>query len=170
MEDGSRQQVDSRTGRLDVLTFHRNVINLAETSKSSAADITDSASETLSELLDPTVPLTGYERAKWLVEAQRRLSAPLTALCFTLIGLLAVLGGTFRRHGGLLRPLGAVAAVTLLVATGLGVNNFAARSLDLLPLIWIATISPGIVAGVLLFMPRRFARGRLAPPAAGRAR
>jgi lipopolysaccharide export system permease protein len=170
MEDGSREQVDSRTGRLDVLTFHRNVINLAETSKTTAADITDSASEPISELLDPTIPLTDSERAKWLVEAQRRLSAPLTVLTFTVIGLLAVLGGTFRRHGGLLRPLGAVAVVTLLVATGLGVNNFAARSLGLLPLIWVVTLSPAIVAGVLLFMPRRFARARLAAvPAVGRA-
>jgi lipopolysaccharide export system permease protein len=79
-----------------------------------------------------------------------------------MIGLLAVLGGKFRRHGGLLRPLAAVAAVTLLVATGLGVNNFAARSLDLLPLIWVAILCPGIVAGVLLFMPRRYAAARLA--------
>jgi lipopolysaccharide export system permease protein len=171
LEDGSREQVDARTGRLDVLTFHRNLINLAETSKATAADVTDSASESISELLNPTVPLNGSERAKWLVEAQRRLSAPLTALSFTLIGLLAVLGGTFRRHGGLLRPLSGVAAVTLLVAIDLGVNNFAARNLDLLPLIWVAIISPGIVAAVLLFMPRRFAAGRRVPPqAAARAR
>jgi len=95
------------------------------------------------------------------VEAQRRLSAPLTALGFTLIALLAVLGGKFRRHGGLLRPLAAVAAVTLLVAAGLAVNNFAARGLALLPLIWIVTVAPGVVAGVVLFRPRRLGAVRL---------
>jgi lipopolysaccharide export system permease protein len=164
--DGSREQVDARTGRLDVLTFHRNVVNLAETAKATASDNTDSASEPTTALLDPPATLSSRARAKWLVEAQRRLTAPLTALTFTLIGLLAVLGGQFQRHGGIMRPLGAVAAVTLLVATGLGVNNFTARSPNMLPLIWVATLLPGIIAGVLLFMPRRFAAGRLA---AGRA-
>jgi lipopolysaccharide export system permease protein len=166
LEDGSREQVNPRTARLDVLTFHRNVVNLAETAKSAAADNTDAAAEPLADLLAPAVALTDAERAKWLVEAQRRLSAPLTAMSFTLIGLLAVLGGKFRRHGGLLRPLGAVAFVTLLVATALGVNNFAARNLDLLPLIWIAILCPGLVAAVLLFIPRRFAPARL--PEVGR--
>jgi lipopolysaccharide export system permease protein len=153
--------VDSRTGRLDVLTFHRNVINLAQTAKSAAEDTTDSAAAPLSDLFNPSVPLSDSDRAKWLVEAQRRLSAPLTAIGFTLIALLAVLGGKFRRHGGLLRPLAAVAAVTLLVAAGLAVNNFSARSLALLPLIWIVTVVPGAVAGVVLFRPRRLGAARL---------
>jgi lipopolysaccharide export system permease protein len=157
MEDGSREQVDPRTGRLDVLTFHRNVINLAQTAKMVTQGNTDSAATPLSQLFDPKSPLSPSDRAKWMVEAHRRLSAPITALTFTLIALLAVLGGTFRRHGGLLRPLAAVAVVTLLVAAGLGVNNFAQRNLDLLPLIWIATLSPGVAAGVLLFVPRRLA-------------
>ncbi len=57
------------------------------------------------------------------MEAHRRLTAPLAAISYTLIGLLATLSGVFRRHGGLMRPVGAVIAVTLLVALGLGVNN-----------------------------------------------
>jgi lipopolysaccharide export system permease protein len=161
LEDGSREQVDSRTGRLDVLTFHRNVINLAQTAKSAAEGNTDPAAAPLANLVDPDVPLSDSDRAKWLVEAQRRLSAPLTAMGFTLIGLLAVLGGKFRRHGGLLRPLAAVAVVTLLVAAGLAVNNFAARGLALLPLIWIVTVTPGVVAAVVLFRPRRLGAARL---------
>jgi lipopolysaccharide export system permease protein len=161
LEDGSREQVDAKTGRLDVLTFHRNVINLAQTAKSAAEDNTDPAAAPLADLFDPDVPLSDSDRAKWLVEAQRRLSAPLTAMGFILIGLLAVLGGKFRRHGGLLRPLAAVAVVTLLVAAGLAVNNFAARGLALLPLIWIVTVTPGVVAGVVLFRPRRLGAARL---------
>jgi lipopolysaccharide export system permease protein len=161
LEDGSREQVDPRTGRLDVLTFHRNVINLSQTAKSAAEDNTDPAAAPLGDLFDPSIPLSDSDRKKWLVEGQRRLSAPLTALGFTLIGLLAVLGGKFRRHGGLLRPLAAVAAVTLLVAASLAVNNFAARGLALLPLIWIVAAAPGLAAGLLLFRPRRLGSARL---------
>ncbi len=160
--DGSREQVDPKTGRLDMLTFARNVINLAASSKAEAMDLTDSAAAPLPDLFHPTIALTASEQKKWLVEAHRRLSSPLTALSFTLIGLFAILGGRFRRHGGVLRPVSAVVAVTLLVAFDLGVNNFAARSLALLPLIWVATILPGLVAAILLFAPRRMAPRRSA--------
>ena len=117
--------------------------------------MTDAAEMPLPELFHPNDTLTDAEQAKWLVEAHRRLAAPLTVLSYTLIGLLAILGGLFRRHGGLLRPFGAVAVVTLLVALGLGVNNLAARSTTLMPLIWLTVAAPGVLAGLLLFLPRR---------------
>jgi lipopolysaccharide export system permease protein len=158
--DGSREQVDPKSGRLDILTFQRNLINLAATSKAASMDLTDSAAASLSDLFNPTIALTPPEQAKWLVEAHRRLSSPLTALSFTLIALFAILGGRFRRHGGVLRPIGAVVSVTLLVALDLGVNNFAARDLALLPLIWTVIIAPGLVAAALLFAPRRLAPAR----------
>ena len=155
LQNGSREQVDPRSGRLDVLTFARNVISLAQASKTGAEDMTDAAEMPLPELFHPNDTLTDAEQAKWLVEAHRRLAAPLTVLSYTLIGLLAILGGLFRRHGGLLRPFGAVAVVTLLVALGLGVNNLAARSTTLMPLIWLTVAAPGVLAGLLLFLPRR---------------
>jgi lipopolysaccharide export system permease protein len=101
-------------------------------------------------LLHPAASLAPEMQAKWLVEAQRRLTAPLSALSFTLIGLVATLGGVFRRHGGLLRPAGAVATVTLLVALGLGVNNLAARNTNLLPMIWVEALAPGLIAAWML--------------------
>ncbi len=159
LQDGSREQVDPKTGRLDVLTFDRNVISLAQTAKNQSMDVTDAAEASLAQLLDPPQSLSKTDRSKWLIEAQRRLSVPLSALSFTLIGLLAILGGMFRRHGGLLRPFAAVVAVTMLVALTLGVNNLAARSVDLVPLIWLTILAPGIAAGLLLFLPRRMRVG-----------
>ncbi len=154
LQNGSREQIDPKTGRLDVLTFQRNVLSLAQAAKADTPDMTDSAEASLPELFHPSASLTPAEQAKWLVEAQRRLTAPLAAISYTLIGLLATLSGMFRRHGGLARPVIAVAAVTLLVALSLGVNNLAARSLNLLPLIWAVVLLPGLAAGFLLFSPR----------------
>jgi lipopolysaccharide export system permease protein len=154
LQDGSREQIDPKTGRLDVLTFSRNVLSLAQAAKADTPEMTDSSEASLPELFHPSTPLTSVEQAKWLVEAQRRLTAPLTTLSYTLIGLVATLSGMFRRHGGLVRPVAAVVAVTLLVALSLGVNNLAARSLALLPLIWVVVLVPGIVAGAFLFSPR----------------
>jgi lipopolysaccharide export system permease protein len=154
---GSREQLDPKTGRLDLLTFERNVVNLAGTQANSAVDRPDASVASLFALLHPDPLLNASEQSKWLVEAHRRLTSPLTVVGFTLIGLFAVLGGAFRRHGGLVRPFLAVAIVTLLVAAGLGVNNFVAKHLQLLPLIWLTTLLPGFAAGLLLFMPRGLA-------------
>ena len=156
LEHGSREQVDPKTGRLDLLTFARNVVSLAAAQQNAAVDRPDAAAASLFDLFHPGPLLPASDQSKWLVEAHRRLTAPLTVVGFTLIGLLATLGGAFRRHGGLLRPFLAVAAVTLLVAAGLGVNNFVARHLQLLPLIWLTTLLPGLGAGLSLFMPRAF--------------
>lgn len=158
LQNGSRQQIDPKTGRLDLLTFSRNILSLAQTAHDSAREDTDAAQAPLRALLNPSPALGPEEQAKWRVEAQRRLTAPLTALSFTLIGLVATLGGVFRRHGGLLRPAAAVGTVTFLVALGLGVNNLAARDSTLLPLIWVDTLLPGLAAAWLLVRqtgPRR---------------
>jgi len=117
-------------------------------------NLADAAEAPLSQLFHPAPWLTPAQKSKWLVEAQRRLTSPLTVIGFTLIGLLATLGGAFRRHGGLMRPLFAVSAVTLLVALDLGVNNFATKHLALLPLIWLAAVLPAAIAAGLLFLPQ----------------
>lgn len=153
---GSRQQLDSKTGRLDMLTFQRNTVNLAGNPQNATVNVADAAEATLSQLFHPASWLDEEQRSKWLVEAQRRITAPLTVIGFTLIGLFATLGGAFRRHGGMLRPFLAVFAVTLLVALDLGVSNFAAKHLGLLPLIWLVALLPGLASALLLFYPRLF--------------
>ena len=150
LQNGSREQIDASTGRLDVLNFASNTLSLAQAARMDTPDDTDAAAAPLLSLFSPPDTLSAAEQAKWLVEGQRRLTAPLTALSYTLIALAAALGGAFRRHGGLVRPAAAVTIVTLLVALGLAADNFAARDLSLLPLIWVAAIVPGVIAAVLL--------------------
>ena len=150
LENGSRQQIDPKTGQLNLLTFERNTLSLAEAARNGVPIGTDPAEAPLSALFHPPADMPHGDRAKWLVEAQRRLSAPLSTLSYTLVALVAALGGSFRRHGGLARVIGAVGIVTALVALGLGVNNLAARDTALLPLIWIWTVVPAGIAALLL--------------------
>jgi lipopolysaccharide export system permease protein len=151
LEHGSREEVDPRTGRLDILDFHSYTVSLAQASQADTPQLTSSAEAPLAQLLHPPSNIPGPDRGKWVVEAHRRLSAPLAVMSFTLIGLYASLRGMFRRHGGIVRPFAAVVIVTLLVALGLGVNNLAARDLGLLPLIWVTSLVPGLVAAIFLF-------------------
>ena len=107
----------------------------------------------LAELTNPESALNARDIGKLLVEAHRRLSAPLTAASFAMVALLSVLTGTFRRYGNVLRPLAAVMAMVALLAIGLAVQNLAARGPVLIPLIWVHAILPGLVCAWFLYAP-----------------
>lgn len=154
LKDGSREQVDPRTGELDILTFKSNTISLSQTAKAETMVDDDAAAAPLLHLFHPPSGLTSGERRKWLVEAQRRLSAPLSALSYALIALVAALGGGFKRHGGLTRIVSAVLITVSLVAVGLGVSNLAARNIHLLSLIWLWAIAPALISLLLLLSQR----------------
>jgi lipopolysaccharide export system permease protein len=151
--NGSRQEIDHQTGRLNVLTFGQNEIDLTDNKGYGAARLRDMSELTLRELLDPH-PANERDIPKWIAEGHKRLATPLTAFSYALVALLTVLSGTFRRHGSFVRPLAAVAAMVVLVAFGLAVENLAARDNSMLPMMWLHALVPGVVCGWLLFSPQ----------------
>ncbi len=149
--DGSRQELDARTGRLDVLTFDRNSISLSANSHEYAQRFRDASEMSLAELFNPPTGLVSdRDRPRLLVEANRRLSAPLEVLTFTLVALVAGLLGPFQRHGNFLRPMVAVLTVVGLLAIGLALTNLAGRLPALMPLIWVQPLLPASIAAWLL--------------------
>ena len=155
LENGSREEVDKQTGRLNVLTFQQNTIDLTQNSKGDDVRYRDVNEMSMGELLHPeTSALNARDAGKFLVEAARRLSAPLTAASFAMVALLSVLTGTFRRHGNVMRPLTAVMSVVTLLALQLAVANLAARSTALMPLVWIVAAGPGVVCAWVLYWPQ----------------
>ncbi len=153
--NGSRQEIDRQSGRLNVLTFAENAIDLSQGARGEEQRFRDMSEMSIGELFHPLAG-TVLERdiPKLRVEAHRRLVTPLSAVSFTLVGLVAVLMGTFRRHGGLIRPALAVLSVVGLLAAGLLLVNLAAKQLALIPLIWVNTLAPGLVCAWALFGPQ----------------
>ncbi len=155
MFNGSRQELDKQTGRLNVLKFAENAIDLVQAAKGDELRYRDATEMSIGELLHPPPGLVnGRDLPKLLVEAHRRLSVPLTAASFALLALLAVLTGSFRRHGNILRPMLSVLSVVGLLALGLAVNNLAIRAPALIPLMWVYAILPGAICAWLLFGPQ----------------
>jgi lipopolysaccharide export system permease protein len=150
--DGSRQEIDHQSGRLDILTFRQNEIALADASKEGVARPVDMSELPLGALLDPHPP-NEHDQAKWRAEGNRRLTEPLTTMSYAMIGLFSALGGIFRRHGGFARPLVTVGVMVLLLALGLGFANLAARDSSVLPMMWLHASVPGFVCAWLLFGP-----------------
>ncbi len=103
--NGSRQEIDRATGRLNVLTFAENSIDLASSTNKGEVALSRRTEMSLTELFNPDSALNARDVGKLLVEAHRRLTAPFTAASFAMVALLSVLSGAFRRHGNVLRPL-----------------------------------------------------------------
>jgi lipopolysaccharide export system permease protein len=153
LQNGSRQEIDAKTGRLDVLTFAEDTIDL-ESAHGEEQRIREDNEMSLQELFHPN-PALVPERdfGKLLVEANRRLTQPLTTVSFSLVALYFVLTGSFRRAGNLLRPLASVLTMVGLLALGLTTQSVATRHPDLIPLIWVQAILPGVLCAWLLLSP-----------------
>ncbi len=157
--NGSREEIDKGNGRLNVLTFAENSIDLASTNKNGEQRYRDTTEMNMAELFNPGDNLlNARDLGKFLVEAHRRLTAPLTAASFAMVALVSVLTGAFRRYGNVVRPLAAVLSVVALLALGLAIQNLAARAPVLIPLIWIHAILPGVLCAWFLFAPRPLPR------------
>jgi lipopolysaccharide export system permease protein len=166
--NGSRQEIDHQTGRLNMLTFTENEIDLADTSGPEEARPADMSEVGVGQLMDPH-PAFARDIPKWIAEGHKRLAGPLNSISYAMVALVSVLTGAFQRHGGFLRPFVSVMAVVLLVALGLTVDGLAARDNVLIPLIWARTFLPGMVCAAVLFGPMRWSgktpASRAAPPA-----
>ena len=150
--NGSRQEIDRQTGRLNMLTFTENEIDLMGTAGPEGARPADMSEVSVWELLAPRFAQK-RDVTKWIAEGHKRLANPLASISYALVALVSVLTGGFQRHGGFLRPLASVGSVVSLVALGLIFDGLAARDNALIPLIWVRAIVPGLVCAVLLFAP-----------------
>jgi lipopolysaccharide export system permease protein len=150
---GSRQEIDHQTGRLNVLTFEQNEIDLSDNAGGNNGRLRDMTEMSLGELLDPH-PTNSHDVPKWIAEGHKRLAGPLSSLSYASIALVAVLSGKFRRHGSLIRPLVAIGVMVALLALGLAMENLAARDNAMLPMIWLQATMPGVVCAWVLFGPR----------------
>jgi lipopolysaccharide export system permease protein len=157
--DGSREEIDHQTGRLNVLTFGQNEIDLSDNTSNGGARLPDMSEQPLGSLLNPHMP-NPRDVSKWIAEGHKRLSSPFSALSYAFVGLLSVLTGTFRRHGSFIRPLVAVGTMVVLLALGFAVQNLAAGNTVWLPLMWLQAIGPGVVCAWLLLGPQLLDRFR----------
>ncbi len=155
--NGVRQQVeraapnaapDTPAMRLNLLSFSENSVDLARATRGEEVRSRDSRERSVEELLhpDPAEGLRDRELRRYYAEAHQRLSGPLTALSFALVGLAVALTGEFRRHGGGARIAVGIGLVVALLAFGLTGGNLAARDNAWVPLIWVQAVLPGIIA------------------------
>ncbi len=150
MMNGSRQQYELDTGKLNVLSFERYTVELANTKDSRAARGREAEELYFHELFDP-VPGSSLTS-----EMHLRLVTPLDAIVFALIPLACLLPGDFNRRGQSRRILAATIAAMFFLVVDLGTKNLASHDASAVPLLYAETLLPILVAGWLLLRDGRW--------------
>lgn len=160
MFNGNRQAVDKSTNKLSILYFDRYVFDLATTREAINVRYHEPRERTLHELfnigeVDPD--LHPREHGKFFVEAHKRLVSPLAALAYTLVGLACLISGGFSRRTQTRQACLAIAIMVALQGSALGLENFAAKNLPAIPLMYVHVLVP-IVLGYFIMVRSQWRR------------
>jgi lipopolysaccharide export system permease protein len=151
MVNGNRQQFDTETRKLSLLTFESYTLDLDTLHEAPTVRFREPQERFLDELFSPPQDLDGSLRQGFVVEAHQRILVPLSAFSFSLIPLACLLPGELNRRGQLKRVLLAIALAFLFELVDLGVSNIASRSMAAVPLMYVADLLPLVLGfGILL--------------------
>lgn len=149
--NGSRQQYNPNTGVLQKLAFDRYTIDLPS-SAATDARWSEPEERTIIQLLNPDK--TNHDDMENLrqfnIEIQRRITAPLQALSFSLIALCALLLGPLDRRGQGKRMIAAIITIMALQGLYLAAYNLAKNSHLGIILMYLLTLGPIITSLFLL--------------------
>jgi len=151
MVNGNRQQFDTETHKLSLLTFDSYTLDLETLQDAPVGRFREAQERFLDELFLPPADADGSLRQGFIVEAHNRILVPLSAFSFSLIPLACLLPGELNRRGQLNRVLMAVGLAFLFELADLWVNNIASRSASAVPLMYVTTLLPlALGFGILL--------------------
>jgi len=151
MVNGNRQQFDTETRKLSLLTFDRYTLDLASLHDAPVIRFREAQERFLGELFFPPPDTESDLRLGFLVEAHQRILIPLSVFSFALIPLVCLLPGEFDRRGQLKRALLAILIAFLSELLGIGANDLASRSAGAIPLMYATGLLPFVFGfGILL--------------------
>ncbi|MDP9127057.1 MAG: LPS export ABC transporter permease LptF [Pseudomonadota bacterium] len=168
--NGRRQEMNVNTGKLSELAFDQYVLDLNALRNTTNHRPADPREQSVGQLLHPTEEML-HGRATHehiIAELSTRLSSPLLALSYALIGLAAILAGEFNRRGMGRRILIAGAAIIFVQALFMSLNNTVAHDLWMAFVLPLGTLVPAAISFILLNgdpWRRRALRQRNARPA-----
>jgi lipopolysaccharide export system permease protein len=151
MVNGNRQQFDTETRKLSLLTFDRYTLDLASLHDAPVVRFREAQERFLYELFFPPPETDPELRLGFLVEAHQRILIPLSVFSFALIPLACLLPGEFDRRGQLKRALLAILIAFASELLGIGANDLASRSATAIPLMYATGLLPIVLGfGILL--------------------
>ncbi|MFN4310558.1 MAG: LPS export ABC transporter permease LptF [Ferrovibrio sp.] len=143
MVNGNRQQIDAERKSLSLLYFDNYSLDLDSYSQKEGQIWREPSERFLSELFNPDMqnPDDVRNYNKLIVEGHRRLVTPLYAPALILIAIASVIGGEFNRRGQGQRLIVGGAIAIVLQILSLGVSHLAAKSIILIPLLYLTPLA-----------------------------
>ncbi len=124
--NGSQQVF--RDGKLDLIEFDQYTVEVGLESKEAEQRWRQPQERFLHELLTPgTGQLDQRYRSKLIAEGHNRLATAFLPMSYVMIGVAAMLGGTFNRRGQLKRMLGSIGLMAVVLILSLGFHNLAGK-------------------------------------------
>lgn len=161
IENGSRQEIDKKTGRFSVLYFDRYTMDFGEIGDDqSGSRIKDPRELTFSELLSAQrgEQIETKNHNKLVIELHKRFILPLYNLCFALIAVTFLIRGNFSRRGQSERVFIAVLCMLLVQSASLGIENAATRNPYLIIFMYANVILPSLICFYILSASHPFSR------------
>ncbi len=152
--NGTRQEINKKNKRFSSVSFAKYSVDFGL--KKTKARRKNSVrvrpfSELMGALSDETLPK--QERNKWFVEGNKRITTPLLALVYALIGCTGLLISNFNRRGQTKTIAISLASVIIIQAIDLSSGNLAAKNLAWLSLLYLNSFIPLISCIFLLLNP-----------------
>lgn len=152
MVNGNRQAVERSHERLSILYFDRYIVDFNTANQNDESRWREPRERFIHELFNPDSSADDQRNANSLrAEGHQRLSSPLLAAAYALIGLAALLSGEFNRRGQARRILWATSAVVLLQLCYLGAANLTTTVPAMAPLLYVIPLAAAAAASYVLF-------------------
>jgi lipopolysaccharide export system permease protein len=139
------------SGELSILYFDSYSLDFGSLSRTTVDRFADNRERTTFELLNISESdgFSSINVSRMRAEAHQRIVSPVTAIGYTIVGLMFLLRGSFDRRGQAARIVAAIFAVVALQAISLGAANLASQSSSFVSLMYFAAIIP-IVGGFIV--------------------
>lgn len=157
MFEGNRQVVDNNTGKFSMLYFDRYTHEIPIKTQSNIQRQPEARELMVQELLSPqdNPQVNENDWGKHIVEGHQRLLTPFLCLSNALAALMFLTAGQFSRRGQSRRIMLAILGVIFLQVASLGLANVSAKNLQLLPLLYAATLIPIPVSSFFMSWHRK---------------
>ncbi|MDD3287732.1 MAG: LptF/LptG family permease [Alphaproteobacteria bacterium] len=162
---GKRQEINRATGRLSQLDFDRYVLDLQVLKNGSVERVPDPREQPTSNLFSKAFETTPTSttatsgrnsKERSVSELHQRLTTPLLALSFCLMGITSILAGPFNRRGMAKRIVIAASAIIILQTASLSLVSMSTKNEWMFIALYAVIITPIPVCAAILGLDKWF--------------
>lgn len=146
LQDGNRQEVNTKDGTMSILYFDRYAVDIAESIDDPSLRYHEARERSFINLLTADPPdIQPQDIPSYRAAGHERLITPLSALAFCAIALAILVSSSFSRRGQNSRLLLAIGLMVTNEALSIAFKNIASKDPAMIPLMYANVLIPIVV-------------------------